>query len=96
MTYSILNAIFLAIAASSALAILRGKQWLTVAKVLLPMLLLTTVFDNLIIASGIVAYEPNNISGIKIGLAPIEDFGYTIAAALLMPTIWFFVEKRNK
>jgi lycopene cyclase domain-containing protein len=96
MTYSLLNAIFLAVAATLAVSVLRGRQWLTVTKVLLPMLLLTTVFDNLIIASGIVAYDPNNISGIKIGVAPIEDFGYTIAAALLMPTIWFFVEKRNK
>ena len=96
MTYSLLNTVFLVVAAASALAVLRGSQWLTVAKVLGPMLLLTTVFDNLIIASGIVAYDPKNISGIKIGLAPVEDFGYTFAVALLMPAIWFFVEKRNK
>jgi lycopene cyclase domain-containing protein len=95
MTYLGLNAIFLAAAAVSALSILRGRQWLTVAKVLPPMLFLTAIFDNVIIASGIVAYDPTSISGVKIGLAPIEDFGYTVAAALLVPTIWFLLEKRN-
>ena len=96
MTYAGLNLIFLAVAAIAALSTLRGRQWLTVAKVLAPMLVLTAIFDNAIIATGIVAYDPSIISGIKIGVAPIEDFGYTVAAALLLPTIWFFLEKRNK
>ena len=96
MTYAGLNLIFLAAAAIAALSTLRGHQWLTVAKVLAPMLALTAIFDNVIIATGIVAYDPSIISGIKIGVAPIEDFGYTVAAALLLPTIWFFLEKRNK
>lgn len=96
MTYWGLNAIFLAIAAIAALSTLRGRQWLTVAKVLAPMLGLTAIFDNVIIATGIVAYDPTIISGVKIGVAPIEDFGYTVAAALLLPTIWFFLEKRSK
>jgi lycopene cyclase domain-containing protein len=96
MTYAGLNLIFLAVAAIAALSTLRGRQWLTVAKVLAPMLVLTAIFDNAIIATGIVAYDPSIISGVKIGVAPIEDFGYTVAAALLLPTIWFFLEKRNK
>ncbi len=96
MTYAGLNLIFLAAAAIAALSTLRGRQWLTVAKVLAPMLVLTAIFDNAIIATGIVAYDPSIISGVKIGVAPIEDFGYTVAAALLLPTIWFFLEKRNK
>jgi len=96
MTYAGLNAIFLAAASIAALATLRGRQWLIVAKALGPMLVITAIFDNLIIASGIVAYDPSIISGIKIGLVPIEDFGYTVAAALLIPSIWFFLEKRNE
>lgn len=50
--------------------------------------LLTAIFDNLIILSGIVAYEGSHLLGLYIGSAPIEDFAYTIAAALLLPAIW--------
>lgn len=49
---------------------------------------MTAVFDNLIIAAGIVAYDDSRISGILIGLAPIEDFSYTIAGVLFLPALW--------
>lgn len=58
------------------------------AKVTGALLALTLVFDNLIIAAGIVAYDPSRISGLMLGLAPIEDFAYAIAAGVLMPYIW--------
>lgn len=96
MTYLELNFIFLATAVLPALIVLRGREWLTVAKVLAPMLLLTAIFDNLIIATGIVAYDAANISGIKIGVAPIEDFAYTIAAVLLITTIWHWFGRGKK
>jgi lycopene cyclase domain-containing protein len=52
------------------------------------LLVFTAVFDNLIIAAGIVAYDPAKISGVMIGIAPIEDFAYTLAAVLVLPTLW--------
>lgn len=61
---------------------------------LLSMLLMTAIFDNLIIGSGIVAYDESKISGLKIFLAPIEDFAYTIAAVLTMPAIWNSLRSR--
>lgn len=54
---------------------------------------LTIIFDNLIIMSGIVTYNADNILSINIGYAPIEDFAYTVAAALLLPAIW---ERRKR
>ena len=54
------------------------------------MLLITAIFDNVIIATGIVAYDEAKISGIKIGVAPIEDFAYTVVALLLAPTLFNF------
>ena len=88
MTYLALNSIFIMAALVPAALVLRGRQWLTVAKALLPMLVLTAIFDNLIIATGIVDYDPQAILGLKIGVAPIEDFAYTIVAVLLITTIW--------
>lgn len=58
------------------------------ALTLLVLLVFTAVFDNLIIAAGIVAYDPAKISGIMIGIAPVEDFAYTVAAVLVLPTLW--------
>lgn len=55
------------------------------------MLFLTLVFDNLIIASGIVDYDPEKISGIRLGVAPIEDFAYTLVALVLIPSIFNFL-----
>lgn len=56
----------------------------------------TAIFDNYIIGTGIVAYQESAISGVKIGLAPIEDFGYAIAAILGLPAIWEFAISREK
>jgi lycopene cyclase domain-containing protein len=52
------------------------------------LLLLTAIFDNLIIASGIVDYNFALTLGLRIGLAPVEDFGYAVAAVMLMASIW--------
>ncbi len=50
--------------------------------------ILTAIFDNLIIISGIVAYDPDTLLGLYVWRAPIEDFAYTIAAVLLVPAVW--------
>ena len=58
------------------------------ALTLIVLMVFTAVFDNLIIGAGIVAYDPTKISGVFIGIAPIEDFAYTLAAVLILPTLW--------
>jgi lycopene cyclase domain-containing protein len=49
---------------------------------------LTAVFDNLMIAAGLFSYPPEQISGVRIGLAPIEDFSYAVCAAYLVPAVF--------
>ena len=63
---------------------------------LLVLLLLTAVFDNLIIGVGLVAYEDTSRSGLQIGLAPIEDFSYSIAAALGLIAVWSLLDNRQQ
>lgn len=55
---------------------------------------LTAVFDNAIIGFGIVDYDPSKISGVRLGFAPLEDFAYTVAAALIVPAVWTLLAKR--
>lgn len=52
------------------------------------LLIMTAVFDSIIIALGIVEYNPDKILGIYIGFAPVEDFFYALFAVMIVPLIW--------
>ncbi|UKA74561.1 lycopene cyclase domain-containing protein [Arthrobacter sp. FW306-07-I] len=103
MSYWALNAVFLiaALAVGTAAAIrLKGRT----RKVALAaaggaaavVLVLTAVFDNLMIAFGLFTYAPGMISGAKVGLAPLEDFAYPVAAVLLLPGLWILLDRTSK
>jgi lycopene cyclase domain-containing protein len=93
MSYGELNFIFLAIAGIATWIIKSKYRCFTTPIVMLPMLVLTAVFDNLIILSGIVDYNESKLMGINILAVPIEDFAYTVVAVLLVPAIWKAVNK---
>jgi lycopene cyclase domain-containing protein len=91
MTYWALNAIFLGVVVVVvALAVVRRRapSWPAVALTMAVLLVMTAVFDNVMIGVGLVAYAPELISGAFIGIAPLEDFAYTIAAVLGLPALW--------
>ena len=54
---------------------------------LIPVLILTSIFDNILTALPIVTYIPNHILGLHIGTVPVEDFAYAIAAVILVPAL---------
>ena len=96
MTYVLLSIAVLAVIAAATvpvLARLPHRPLLLTAGVLLA---LTVVFDNLIVGTGIVAYDPELISGIRIPVAPIEDLAYALAAVLVVPTIWELLSRRER
>lgn len=62
------------------------RRFLTITLAVL--IVLTAVFDSLIIWANIVAYDPDHYLQIFIGKAPIEDFAYAIVAAVFMPYLW--------
>ena len=94
--YLQINLPFLVFALAAMLLLTPRNRWAAIPVTLIPMLLLTAIFDNLIIASGIVAYDAAKISGWMIGIAPIEDFFYTVAAVLLVPSVWVYLGKVKK
>jgi lycopene cyclase domain-containing protein len=99
MTYWLINLPFLIVAAMvMGVALGRGRgprliPWLISAVV---MITLTAIFDNAIIASGLVAYDEALISGVTIGVAPLEDFAYTLAALLIVPALWRIMSPAEK
>jgi lycopene cyclase domain-containing protein len=100
MTYALLSLAFLlgALGVLAAAVALRGGH--RIRPLLVPCLLaalalfvLTAVFDNVMIAVGIMQYSSDAISGLWIGLAPLEDFAYPLAAVILLPSLWVLLDR---
>jgi len=96
MTYLALNLTFMFIAFVILNLVSRKSPWRAIGFTMLWMLLVTLVFDNVIIGLEIVGYDKSKISGILLGLAPIEDFAYTVVAVLAVSIIWTKLTKEKK
>lgn len=103
MTYLILARAFLAVAVAVAvIAALRARLagtrpigWRPIVLAAVALLVLTAVFDNVMIVSGLFTYADAHISGVRIGLAPIEDFAYPLAGVVLLPALWTLFGSRR-
>lgn len=52
------------------------------------LLILTAIFDNLMIFADLVGYGEAENLGLKVGLVPIEDFFYPLFVVLLVTAWW--------
>ena len=102
MTYLQLAAVFLGIS-----VVVAGVAWryaprpvrrhvLALAITAGALVVLTAVFDTIMIATGLFAYAEGQIAGVRVGLAPIEDFAYPIAGALLLSGLWNLSARRRR
>jgi lycopene cyclase domain-containing protein len=88
MTYVVLSVVVLAIIAAVTVPVLRRFPKRPLVLTALVLIALTAVFDNVIVSSGIVDYDEDLIWGVRVPVAPIEDFAYTIGAVMLVPALW--------
>lgn len=93
MTYAALAALFVFATAVIAVLVTWRRRlgpawWATTALTILGLLLLTVVFDSLMIAADLFRYDEAQLHGWSVGLAPIEDLAWPIAAGLLLPSLW--------
>ncbi|MDQ2623832.1 MAG: lycopene cyclase domain-containing protein, partial [Actinomycetota bacterium] len=96
MTYPELALAFLAAAVLVGLALPLAQRrrprtwprWSAVGVTAVALVVLTAVFDSLMIAAGLFHYEPGALAGLHLGLAPVEDFAYPLATAILLPALW--------
>jgi lycopene cyclase domain-containing protein len=96
MTYAELNLLFLIPVAVLLMYMRWLVRWQKLCWTVTALLIMTAIFDNFIVGSGIVAYNPDTLSGIFIGFAPIEDFAYTLVAAVLIPLTWWWLGSRQQ
>ena len=87
-SYLLLDIGFILIAASLCCAQLRSLSAKNLIKTVVVVLTLSLIFDQFIIAYDIVNYHENLLTGLFVGKAPVEDFAYSIVAAILMPALW--------
>lgn len=92
MTYVLIVIPFVLITAVVTLTTIRrphfGRRMGASGIAAVVLVLLTAVFDNLMIAAGLFTYPEEYLSGLRIGLAPVEDFSYAVCAAFLIPAVF--------
>ncbi len=96
LTYLIMNLIFML-----SLIFFLPKEKLTKPPkafwiTLVTLLILTALFDPIIIGLGIVAYDESLILGLNIFGAPIEDFFYAVYAACAVPLVWHMLGEKRR
>lgn len=94
LTYLVLNVVFIIV----VLLALRIRPRITkpVAVTLVVLVVLTAIFDSVLVATGIVGYDERLILGWTIGWAPVEDFAYTLLAVLIIPALWQRIGSRRQ
>lgn len=88
ITYMVLNLIVILLITSflySHPAIINKRAVLITLGVLI---IITAIFDSIMIAIGLFGYNSKLIIGLYLGRAPIEDFAYPIIAAVCVPYVW--------
>lgn len=95
MAYLWLSLAFMVPAVLAAVLMRRSIHWGAVALTTAVLLSLTAVFDNVIIALDIVRYGHEHLMGLYLGVAPLEDFSYSLAAVLLLPAAWHLLRRRS-
>ena len=81
------GALVLAVVVGRAARLPRQWWWSTfgVGAVLV---LLTVVFDTLMIASDLFTYDTAALLGWRVALVPVEDLAWPLVAVLALPALW--------
>ena len=99
MSYPVVAVLFLSVAAgvAGAAAVVRrpGRRWWgCTAAVAAVLVLLTAVFDSLMIAADLFRFDESRLLGWHVLLAPVEDFAWPLASALALPALWELLGRR--
>lgn len=103
MKYAVLAALLVAVAACVAAMGARTlpsraervRHWTAVAIAGGVLMLLTAIFDNIMIRAGLYQYGTQGTLGVTLGRAPIEDLSYPVACALGVPGLWLLATRRR-
>jgi len=72
-----------------------GQHWKAVGLAFAALAVLTAVFDSVMIGMELFHYDASHILGLRIGLAPIEDFAYPLAGVVALPGLWMWLRRER-
>ncbi|WP_182354221.1 lycopene cyclase domain-containing protein [Flaviflexus huanghaiensis] len=92
MTYAGVATLFVlasaAIAVYASVRMRLGKRWWAATGLTITVLVvLTIIFDSVMILSDLFRYDDSHLLGIKLWHAPIEDLAWPVAAGFLLPSL---------
>src|SRR5699024_1361869 len=101
MSYAALAGLFLLapLLALVLAALLRRPDrgwWATTAVTVLALVALTSGVDSLMIAVDLFRFAEEDLLGIRIGLAPVEDLAWPVAAGVLLPSLWLLLTPKEE
>ncbi len=92
MTYAGLAAVF--VAACGVVAViasvrcrLTARWWIITGATISILLVLTVVFDSVMIQADLFGFDQNSLLGVHVWHAPVEDLAWPVAAGLLLPAL---------
>ncbi|USQ77941.1 lycopene cyclase domain-containing protein [Ornithinimicrobium cryptoxanthini] len=92
MSYAALAGVF--VAACGAVAVLASvrcrlttRWWLATGITIGILLVLTVVFDSLMIQADLFRFNEESLLGVRLWHAPVEDLAWPVAAGLLLPAL---------
>jgi lycopene cyclase domain-containing protein len=100
MSYADLALVFLAAAVVvttlAALVARPSRHWWTSTLLVAAVLLvLTAVFDSLMILTDLFDYDTSALLGWRVLLVPVEDLAWPLVAVLLLPALWELLSLRS-
>ncbi len=96
MTNLVLNVVVLAALGLVSWPVLRRMRGWPLVWAAVHLCLLTAVFDTVMIDVGLYVFDPDKILGVYVWGAPLEDFAYALAAAVLVPVLWTVLGRSSR
>lgn len=92
MTYLGLGLLFVAVAVAVLVVTWwtvrpSRRWWLATAVTVVALVVLTVVFDSVMIAADLFRFDEAALTGLRLGLAPVEDLAWPVAAGLGLPAL---------
>lgn len=100
MTYATLAALFVGVCAlvAAVATVRRGlgaRWWLTTGVTIAVLLVLTIVFDSVMILADLFRFDEDSLLGVRLWHAPVEDLAWPLAAGLLLPAVRELLPQRE-
>lgn len=74
---------------------LTARWWAVTGVTIAVLLVLTVVFDSLMITADLFRFDDASLVGIRLWRAPVEDLAWPLAAGLLLPSLWALLTREE-